>query len=313
MTVGVPEPHPLDYDWPFAAETTARLANLMPKHSTCLAMGTPLVAQYLERIGEDVTLIDRQPLQLVTRHRILDPCTDPPIEPFFSFVIMDPPWYPEVFIRWLCWAANAASADATLVCSLWPESTRPSATMERSALIEWLNTWAQVEVVPNFLRYEMPLFEQVALAALPSSANRGSPRIGDMLVIRKSITPTLPAALHGEVVWHRFVFDSYQVALRLRSPCEEAVTIYKHPNAQGWIWPFVSRRAAGRDKIDLWSSRNEVATVEGATAILDMFREVGNTGRKGLGRGRLRALAPLLEWHLATFNFRRVLEWTHRA
>src|SRR5262245_39018548 len=221
MIIGMPEPHPLDYDWRFVAEMPSRLSELITKHSTCLAIGAPLVAQYLEQIGEDVTLVDRQPIQKVTKHRILDPCIDPPIEPFFSFVIMDPPWYPEVFISWLCWAANAASADATIVCSLWPESTRPSASMERSALIEWLNTWAHVELVPNFFRYELPLFEQVALEALPSLFGQGSPRIGDMLVIRKSITPPLPAALQGEAVWHRFVFDSYQIALRLRSSHEE--------------------------------------------------------------------------------------------
>src|SRR5437899_2262010 len=114
-TVGALEPHPLDYDWRFTAETTARLANLIPRRSTCLAMGTPSVAQYLEQMGEDVTLVDRQPLQLVTRHRMLDPCTDPPIEPFFSSVILDPPWYPKVFVRWLCWAANATSSDVTLL------------------------------------------------------------------------------------------------------------------------------------------------------------------------------------------------------
>lgn len=313
MLVKAPEPHPLDYDWRFTIQTIARLVTLIPKDSTCLAIGAPLVAQYLEQIGRNVVLIDRQPLYLVTKHRVLDVCTDPPIEQFSNFVILDPPWYPEVFIRWLCWAANASSTDATLICSLWPDFTRPSATSERSSLIEWLNTWAQVELVPNFFQYEMPLFEQVALAAQTSSRNGGSPRIGDMLVIRKNRNPTLTGVLRREAVWHRFLFDSYQIALRLRLPQEEPVAIHKHSNAQGWIWPFVSRRATGREKIDLWSSRNEVALVDGATAILDMFRELGNTGRQGLGKGRFSELAPLLEWHLATFDFRRVIEWTHRA
>lgn len=311
MNIKIPEPHPLDYGWAFTTDTTTRLVDLLPKHSTCLAMGTPSIALYLEQLGVDVTLVDRQPIQLVKNHLKLDICVDPPIKSLFSSIILDPPWYPEIFVRWLCWAASVSSPDATIVCSMWPESARVSATQERSALIKWLNTWAKVELVHNFLQYEMPLFEQSAIAAQNSSTKWESPRKGDIIIIHKNMTPTLPINSREETIWHRFVFDRYQIALRLRLPCKEFVTIRQHPSVKGWVWPFVSRRAVGRNKIDLWSSRNEVAVVDGATLMLKLLRELGKTGHSGLRANCLGALNPLLEWHLAKLDFRRVLEWNH--
>jgi hypothetical protein len=41
----------------------------------------------------------------------------------------------------------------------------------------------------------------------------------------------------------------------------KAANTREHPLAQDWLWPSYSRRTEGRDRIDLWSSRNEVATV----------------------------------------------------
>ena len=56
-------PHPLDFDWRFERATIEDLCGLLGGHRRILALGAPSVAEALEHLGFDVTLIDRQPEQ----------------------------------------------------------------------------------------------------------------------------------------------------------------------------------------------------------------------------------------------------------
>ncbi len=37
--------------------------------------------------------------------------------------------------------------------------------------------------------------------------------------------------------------------------------------AEGWVYSHISKRAAGRDSIGIWSSDNKVATLKGHKAL----------------------------------------------
>ena len=244
------EPHPLDSDWRFTARSAAVIAALIPAGQRCLILGAPSVAILLERAGAHALLVDRQPLQSVRHHLLLDASLDaPPSCAPFDVAVTDPPWYPEVFERWLGWVAGRLHNTARILCTLWPTNTRPEAEAERSRLMDWLADWADVEVHARALTYETPAFEAHSATALSSD----SPRRGDLMIIRKRKHVPLPPALPARELWHRFVFDEHQIAIRVRDDSEPS-SIELHPLAQGWNWPSVSRRAEGRSLIDLWSS-----------------------------------------------------------
>lgn len=304
------EPHPLDFDWRYTQRTCEELLRLAVDARHCLCVGAPSVARALETAGRPVVLVDRQPLQGIRRHLLADPSYDAPPAGDHDFVFVDPPWYPEVLMRWLGWAAAMAGRPARIFCSLWPESTRPGAAGEHVRILEWLSTWARVTVRPAALGYEPPPFE-IAATLLDANQLAGK-RWGDLLEVTPLRSVPVPLRLEASEHWHRFVFDAYQLALRLRMD-DELPSIRPHPLARGWVWPSVSRRAPGRGSIDLWSSRNEVAIVDGGASIarlLDTVRDRASAHRLLAVESPLR---PLAQWHLATLDFHRTCTWTHLA
>lgn len=127
----LPEPHPLDIDWRFTKPTTDTLADLAGVDGRHLAVGTPTLAEALERSGREVVLVDRQPIQRVRQHLKIDPGMTDPIEGGFDRVIMDPPWYPKIYVRWLSWAAQSITPGGKIIATMWTDATRPSARKER--------------------------------------------------------------------------------------------------------------------------------------------------------------------------------------
>jgi hypothetical protein len=304
-----PEPHPLDFDWRFTATTAAELAERV-RSSQCLAVGTPSVAEVLGNQSQ-ITLVDRHPVQLYANHVSLDPSRDPPIRGGFQTAVIDPPWYPDVYMRWLSWAANVAGRGALMWVTLWPTDTRSTAEAERSMILTWAAHWATVTLHSGVLRYRTPLFE---VEALRSTGTRSrAPRTGDLVELRvHDIPPLLPAISAGST-WARFVLGDYQLALRLRPEDKlTTVSIQRHPFARGWQWPSVSKRANGRDEIDLWSSRNEVAIVRGSAALHSLLQHLARTGLSSATEPEREQLGGLTTWQIPVEPWERVLEWTHQ-
>lgn len=304
-----PEPHPLDYDWRFTLETARSVARRIAS-TACVAVGTPTVAELLQGTTR-VTLVDRHPIQGCNEHLPLDPSFDPPIARNYESAIVDPPWYPSVYMRWVSWAAHATGQGGVLWSSLWPSDTRPAAEEERSEILAWASTWASVTVFPGVLEYETPLFESSALRA----TGRGERplRKGDLVGLHVNTIPQLPSQIQAHEFWARFVFGDYQLALRLRADDPTPPILEPHPLALGWTWPSVSRRANGRDDIDLWSSHNEVAIVRSVNAVRTLLQSLVSAKpslRQEQGRS---ILGPLSEWHIPLSPSQRVLEWTHRS
>jgi hypothetical protein len=308
-----PEPHPLDFDWRFNAATARRLADLMKGYGSALCVGAPSVACLLENDGVEVSLVERQPLQSVRNLISADPSTEAALTSSFSIAFADPPWYPKIYERWLAWTATHIKNGGELLASLWLPDTRPQAEVERHAALEWIASWADVEVEPFALTYTAPLFEMAAMLAEGAKPNHQHWRTGSLLRIRPYLTPSLPASVVGLDNWVRFVFDDYQLALRLREGENSAPRILPVPGAKEWVWPSVSRRAAGRERIDLWSSRNEVALVEGGYEVLRHLRLIMETDGMVLRDPRSEILHTLTRWQIPIGPYRRTLEWTHRA
>jgi hypothetical protein len=307
----LPEPHPLDYDWRFSAETTDNICTLFPSRESILAVGAPSIARRIEGKGGLVTLVDRQPLQGVRDHRVIEVGADGISMGPYSAAIVDPPWYSLTLRSWTAWAATFVALDGTLLVSLWPDDARPGGAEEADQVMKWMLDWANVEIVPFVARYERPKFESAALSASMGGFLASSPGEGRLLRLRIKHHPDLPKGFRRKKRWLRFVLDDYQLALRLDDTGEVPIGIRRHPNAIDWIWPYVSKRAPERQMINLWSSHNEVAIVDGPDELADALRRAINAPTARSFDAELRNHAHLLAWDVPRPPYRRLLEWQH--
>jgi hypothetical protein len=179
--------------------------------------------------------------------------------------------------------------------------------------LEWIASWAEVEIERTTLTYTSPPFEMAAMLVQGVTLPDQHWRKGTLLRIRPYVTPSIPAPIVTLEKWVRFVFDDYQLALRLRKDENSSPRLIVVPGAKEWVWPSVSRRTPGREKIDLWSSRNEVASVEGSYEFLRDLRLIMKTDGMALRHPHSEALHSLSRWQIPIGPYRRTLEWTHRA
>jgi hypothetical protein len=243
----------------------------------------------------------------------VDPGTDALLPQSFSVAVVDPPWYPEIYRRWVAWAAAHIKDGGELLASLWTPKTRPAAIEERQEILRWITSWANLEVDEGALKYVTPTFEEKALAARSFAPGNPEWRKGDLLRIRPLVAPELPQPLAARENWIRFVFDDYQLALRIIAGDTRPARLLPVSDAIAWTWPSVSRRAPGRERIDLWSSRNEVARVEGGLEVLGHLRSIIETDGDVLQHPATEVLQTLTGWQIPAGPYWRTLEWTHRA
>lgn len=306
-----PEPHPLDFDWRFTRDTVSALCCRVNGPSL-LAVGTPLLVEGSFHPECTVHVVDHQPHLSSPNVDIVDVEVAATLSGRWATAILDPPWYPLPYRRWLAWAAQHVPVDGTILSSLWPIDTRPTAELERDDILSWTAGWADYHIEPATLYYEVPLFESIArgLQGIPDPSIPW--RRGDLLKLTLRRTPPLPPAITKTEVWRRFVWSDYQLALRVTSNTGEEPKLLKHPFAKGWLWPSYSRRAEGLDRIDLWSSRNEVAMVEGATQLSEELSQFTTGGLlTGIYSDALHQL--LSSWQVPKRPFYRSYSWTQHV
>lgn len=306
------EPHPLDSDWRFDKETLEELLNILPRSGRILALGCPSLAKRLQGIGREVSLVDRQPIHGVKDQIELDIQIEPPFLSGFPTAIIDPPWYPEHVRRWIGWAANCVIDGGEILASIWPPKTRPSGEREFAELLEWVEKWARVTELDYRPKYMVPPFEIASQSSSRSGPLSSSPRIGRLVRIEVREKPPLPPALLGNQIWTRFVLNNYQIGIRMRSDRLATPSIVRIANADGWIWPYVSRRAPEREQIDIWSSRNEVGRVTQADFLVDALRKVSESQNSNQFEKALLPFPSLMEWEIPRPPYWRTQEWSHR-
>lgn len=304
-----PDPHPLDFDWRYDAGTRDLLTRLLTPYSPVLCMGTPSVARQLEAEDCDVTLLDRQPFQGVTKHVACDPRDFRP-DRTYRAAIADPPWYPSDVVAWIAVAARAVRPGAPVFLSLWPEETRPGAQMEATRIFQRIAKWGNVERRVATLHYEAPAFETSA-SRVGGGPLSHSPLCGELVRIDVRATPSDVDIDTRKEQWLRFVFNDYQLALRMSTASGPAL-ILPIDGAVEWRWPFVSARAPGRETIDLWSSEGEVASVYGSTEVAAILRELGAAPDDDAFDQIISQLPELRQWNIPRPPYRRFAEWQHQ-
>lgn len=307
----LPDPHPLDFDWRFTSDAAAQISALIPKHAQTLAIGTPSVARHMEAERRPVTLVDRQPFQNVQNHFPIDIHDHGPVRQSFDYAVIDPPWYPEALRYWLAWAASSVRRNGVILAAVWPDYTRPTAPEELADLQGWISLWGEISLPEVSLKYVTPLFE--TLASKRSRGRRGSqsPGAGNLLQIKVRSRPRLAHYKPETGAWKRFILNNYQLALGFGGQRHKGPALERHPLAEDWTWPYVSRRALGRSQIDLWSSENEVALVGKPDIIHRVLKKAVRMQSKGQFELALSDFPDLLEWDIPRPPYWRNEQWQH--
>jgi len=306
----LPEPHPLDFDWRFTPETVQQFAEMIDEREGVLAVGAPSIARRFCQLGRKVALVDRQPIHFVDNHSQIEVDWDASKISGFRTAVVDPPWYPEHVRTWTAWSANCVGLGGQVFASIWPPNTRPTGENEFRGIIEWLESWSTVSLLSQYPRYELPIFEAEARKTGLEQDLSISPRLGRLLKIQVRNLPTVPLIVKKEQ-WLRFVFNDYQLALRVHPTDYSEPIITSIPGVEHWLWPYVSRRAPGRDSIDIWSSRNEVALASGTGKLAEVLRQTALATDQSTFDAALSAVPALAEWKIPRPPYRRVFEWAH--
>jgi hypothetical protein len=309
--ISAPEPHPLDFDWRFDAQSVDKLAQIVPTTTPIMALGCPSLAKRFRELGIEAMLVDRQPIQGAEGQIELDIQTDPPRKFNSLTAIIDPPWYPGHLFRWVSWAAACVGEGGEVYASIWPPGTRPTGEIEYLEARKWMDTWATVSELKYRPTYNIPTFELASLQSSEAGALAQSPRVGRLLRIKVNEVPPLPSISPSGECWRRFVFNDYQIAIRKSAEEPNSPAINQLSNADGWIWPYVSRRAPHRDKIDIWSSRNEVAQATGVRTLTDAFRALSASQSTTDFEYLISQFPFLTEWKLPCPPYWRTREWLH--
>lgn len=305
-----PSPHPLDFDWRYDELTAHALTLMLIDSGPVVAIGAPTVARMLERASVDVTLVDRQPEQGLVQQIACDVSEFAP-DRLYRTALVDPPWYPAQLMSWPRVAARAVGLGGTVLVSIWPIETRPTALSELSTLFADFSTWADVRRGAGLIRYDMPHFEAVARRHGNSGKLSRSPLIGELVRLRITHVPAIPPFSESACTWRRFTVDDYQLAIRCRRG-DGRRSIEQISTAHGWLWPFVSGRAPGLERVDLWSSEGEVAALGSPDHVIETLRRA-LFSPDGQAFERALAEAPaLLEWRIPRPPYWRSIEWLHR-
>lgn len=265
-----PELHALDFEWYFTDDSVDRLIELACRPGRlAICLGVPTVAAAALRKDANVVLVERNPLVVqrfpallrTSRLWLMDVADSLQHLPEADAVVFDAPWYPADISAWLAIAASAVTEGGLIIFSLFPDLVRPTARIERDAILETTRRIGRTEVFEDALRYETPAFESEALKASGIS-DLGSWRQADLVVVQKrgNVAPAVVQPHSPQDVWLTYLIQPRVVKVRrCRRPANVEPLLAPIPGIRGFAYPSVSMLDSLRAVIDIWTSRNKVA------------------------------------------------------
>lgn len=293
----MPEPHPIDFEWRFTAQTADVIAALLAQRGGRIGcLGAPSVFARLMHRGSDAILIDRNPglrrhFSAAWRHRMwtIDLACDEIVAPadsrfpdaareaipLFDSMLLDPPWYVNHTLAWVCRALPWLRPGGRLLLSVFPSLVRPAAEEERDELFRALRSLGEVRPMPHRAAYTTPFFENETLSSF-GLADLGQWRSGDLFEIivpntklRVAHEPTAEAA------WERVQLGRQVIAVRVQDETRLGAVRVTPINADGsFLLKSVSAREPVRQNVSLWTSRNRAAALSGTNTVLAFLREL---------------------------------------
>jgi hypothetical protein len=266
---GLPEPHPLDFDWRFTQATLADLRmhiNAAPSESIAI-LGAPTFYKYLIDSGVSAWLFDKNPH--VVQHLRAEgypSVIECDLLQFsagstqFQWAVADPPWYIEHYQAFLDAGRKILVPEGKLFLSVLPRLTRPSAPADRFHILECAMNlgFDLIEINAAALHYVSPPFETEALRA--EGLVIGDWRTGDLFsFVMRSHKPqrSRPTTPNGNEQWQPVQLGKTTIKIKLELWTEGAPFSYEPVSPSGSVrLRSVSRRSPVRSRINVWTSRN---------------------------------------------------------
>jgi hypothetical protein len=266
----VPELHCGFGEWYFSDESARNLASeFISPNKFSLLLGSPTIAQIAFKRGADFALVDSNPFVNLRFPDLKGRLHYSAVEqlngtfPNPSAIFFDAPWYLPRILYWLAKSSQLASKHSIIAMPLFPSMTRPAAAAERRVILRVAASIGRVELVPDCIAYDAPLYETEALAAQSICAHPNWRR-ADLLIVRNPSPIALPELDQADFqeMWENFLIGSQVVRLRLHPlPRKKRSLIAPVQGTAGYVFDTVSARDPRRKQIDLWTSRNRVAVV----------------------------------------------------
>jgi Probable N6-adenine methyltransferase len=286
---GLPEPHPVDFDWRFTNRTLADLGKYIKASELerVAVLGAPTLYRYLTDSGINAQLFDRNPY-IVKHFKAAGYSTVTESDLFefshfsaeFQWAIADPPWYIEHYYAFLRASSKLLAKEGKLLLSVLPRLTRPSAPRDRLNIIEQAAKFGfdLVEVRPAALHYVSPPFEIEALHAEDLALDDW--RTGDIFCFTLRSHPLQEPEPHkptAEDNWQVFQLGTTIVKIKDEQRLESEAFDYRPVSPTGSVrLRSVSRRSPVRSKINLWTSRNIALTVSKPVALSEALEKLRN-------------------------------------
>jgi hypothetical protein len=284
----MPEPHPIDYEWRYTAESADSLAALSNELGGRVAcFGTPSVFVRLMQGGVDAVLFDRNPglrrhfpAYLHNRMQTLDLSHLPPgsdmrpgsMQDSFDTILLDPPWYVDHTVAWVAHALQLLRPGGRIVLTLFPELVRPAAHRERQQLLHLLGALGIVKKLTATARYTTPIFESETLSTF-GLADLGQWRSADLIqvTVRDPRSHTIAPPPTEDSSWQRFQLGRQVIALRHQDSTRGLPLSVRSCEENGsFLLRSVSARDPIRKRVNFWTSRNRAEILSG-TKTLSVF------------------------------------------
>lgn len=283
----LPIPHQLDYDWRFSESGidtfVIRINELINSKSfkRIAFIGSPSLFRYYCEAGTkniDIFLIDFNANKHIKKEFLpsnayvvncnlnYDLDMELKVDQINAdIVVMDPPWYPEYYKKFFDITDIIGSVKCLVYGVFPPLLTRESILSERNEINSYIKNYGfnNIEYDPLCIEYCTPPFEQNVLKANGIYNFPTCWRKGDFFSTYRNSKTTNCYGSTGIVIrnggWTEVNIRNVRFKLRQSAICEdEEFNIRVDSLYNNDIYPSVSRRYKGHEKINVWTSGNRV-------------------------------------------------------
>lgn len=278
--VGLPLPHPLDFDWRFTDRSVDHLLKYCETftnhNNTIVLLGTPslfrggLALSWQRRmiLLEANATMTNCLNSLASRSQVVQSDLLNGNIPRLSgtTVIIDPPWYLEHIQSFLWAACQICQLGGHIFVSLPPVGTRPGINREWKETLAWAKRLGLklVHREDLSLSYLTPVFERNAFRVAGLPAIEHDWRRGDLAIFQRvnSTQVPRPSVAQQEAAWSEVSLLGVRIRVRpwTSSEFENPKLV---PILPGNVLTSVSRRDSRRQLADIWTSGNRVFMCQG--------------------------------------------------
>jgi hypothetical protein len=290
----LPEPSLVYSQWWFSEPTYPRLLDLLlglqrqkeGSHIAFLGSST-LGTVFSQCVHSPVTIIDVDDALLEriktcvgrTVQRIQCDISDPldaSLKGQFDVVVGDPPWSGSTLRAFVVRSAQMLSVNGTLITSLPPIFTRPSAASDRKSLLNLAGMLglALTKRFVGFTEYNVPAFECKAYEEHGIELQEPW-RKGDIFVFRKQREPAgcedIPVEANWK--WDQYDYTTVRLFLKRNGSMQEGLAhIMPVRGKNDFVYGSTSSRTQLWKHACLVSTRNQIADISGRKQLMGILQ-----------------------------------------